>query len=95
MTLHCFCIGEDSADAIKIRLTTFPSSVLGMMVGLFRQKLRLKRPRSRLSQGYVGGLAPCKNKLSGLAINRTHIPVKNIQAKRGYVFQAIRVNEDF
>ncbi|MFO7685940.1 MAG: hypothetical protein R6V60_07595, partial [Desulfobacterales bacterium] len=29
------------------------------------------------------------------AIKRTNIPVKNIQAKRVYVFQAIRVNEDF
>jgi hypothetical protein len=30
-----------------------------------------------------------------LTIKRTHIPVKNIQAKIGYDFQAIRVNGYF
>jgi hypothetical protein len=54
-----------------------------------------QRGGASIPQGQLGGVAAGEHNFGGLTIEGIHKPVKNIQTKRVYVFQTIRVNGDF
>jgi hypothetical protein len=67
----------------------------GEDLALYSHSKMTQRRQAAIPRGQLEGVIACEHKVGELAIKGTHVPVKNIQAQRGYVFQAIRVNVKF